>query len=360
MPQGRFNEYSPQEQAALARDMLQKSGRPITANNLNAAMLALMRNEELSSNNMDAAMERTMQPRRPSAPRVQPASNVQALNQDVDAEAALAAGDANADGNRSVRDVREAGATEAPMSQSMPTRSARVAAGQPTARRAGTINAATRIDEANPEAGMFAGEQPRQADETGVDQTGLGLALLSPLLAALGLPGIAARGGAMTVPGNSAQYMGRAPFQANPGRVMDVAPNAIAGQSQAMLPGQAQRMITGPRGQLPAPTAPNAQAATPPARVGSDTQGQASLPRPDADLRRRMIDRNMQRSERNAARTRDERAAGNDTKGRRERIERVPEGEAAPAAKSSTIRLPPSRRRVSETSGNRRDAMRDE
>lgn len=349
MPQGRFNEYSPQEQAALAHDMLQKSGRPITANNLNAAMLALMRNEELPSNNMDAAMERTMQPRRPPTPQRATAPQPQ----EPVAQEPAPANDEPERVHNATEEVTE------PVSVYQ-TRGAQVAAGQPTARRAGTINAATRIDEANPEAGMFAGEQPRQADETGVDQTGLGLTLLSPLLAALGLPSIAARGGAMTVPGNSAQYMGRAPFQANPGRVMDVAPNAIAGQSQAMLPGQAQRMITGPRGQLPAPTAPNAQAATPPARVASDRQGQASLPRPDADLRRRMIERNMQRSERNAARTRDERAAGNDTKGRRERIEPVPQGEAAPAAKSGTIRLPPSRRRVSETSGNRRDAARDE
>jgi hypothetical protein len=354
MPQGRFNEYSLQEQAALARDMLQKSGRPITANNLNAAMLALMRNEELPSNNLDAAIERTMQPRRPAQP-AQPARNVQMLNQDVDAEAALADGDPNADGNSSMRDVREAGSMPVTEQQAVgATRGAQVAAGQPAARRAGTINSATRIDEENPEAGMFEGAPPRQADETGVDQIGLGLTLLSPLLAALGLPGIAARGGsAMTAPANTgAQYMGRAPFQANPGRVMDVAPNAIAGQSQ--------RMLTGPRGQLPAPAAPNAQAATPPAQVGSARQGQAQLPRPDADLRRRMIDRNMQRSERNAARTRDERAAGNSTKGRRERIERVPEGEASPPRRSGTIRLPPSRRRVSETAGKRRDAMRDE
>ena len=355
MPQGRFNEYSPQEQAALARDMLQKSGRPITANNLNAAMLALMRNEELPSNNMDAAMERTMQPRRPA-----PNSNAAPANvaQNGAGNAQGAQPPVNDEPER-VHNTTEEATEPASVYQ---TRGAQVAASQPTARRAGTINGATRIDEENPEAGMFGGEQPRQANEAGVDQTGLGLALLSPLLAALGLPGIAARGGsAMTAPANTgAQYMSRAPFQANPGRVMDVAPNAIAGQSP--------RMLTGPRGELPAPVAPNAQAATAPsaqttmspARMPSDTHNQTSLPRPDADLRRRMIDRNMQRSERNASRTRDERAAGNDTKGRRERIERVPEGEASPAAKSSTIRLPPSRRRVSETSGSRRDAARDE
>jgi hypothetical protein len=79
-----------------------------------------------------------------------------------------------------------------------------------------------------------------------------------------------------------------------------------------------------------------------------------------------MIERNTARTYRNSQRTRDERAAQNEppwnpvVRGRRERIERVPEGEVAPARKSSTIRLPPSRRRVSETSGNRRDAVRDE
>lgn len=337
MPQGRFNEYSPQEQAALARDMLQKSGRPITANNLNAAMLALMRNEELPSNNMDATIERTMQPRRSPARPQAPANTPQGDEASVERPQPSA----NDEPER-VHNATEEVTEPASVYQ---TRGAQVAAGQPTARRAGTINGATRIDEENPEAGMFAGEQPRQANEAGVDQMGLGLTMLSPLLAALGLPAIAARGGsAVASPaGTGAQYMGRAPFQANPGRVMDVPPNAVAGQSQ--------RMLAGPRGELPAPAAPTAQAATPPAQVGSARQGQAALPRPDADLRRRMIDRNMQRSERNAARTRDERAAGNDTKGRRERIERVPEGEAAPAAKSSTIRLPPSRRR---------DAMRDE
>ena len=344
MPQGRFNEYSPQEQAALARDMLQKSGRPITANNLNAAMLALMRNEELPSNNMDAAMERTMQPRRPSAPRAQPAQparNVQMLNQDVDAEAALAEGDANADGNRSMRDVREAGAVAAPVAEP---------AVEPN------------LDAEFPGGG---GSHSNVGGNTTVMQAIERMLLPLGIAAMLPSMGGAAPvvGAARSVAGGmqrGAEYAGRVPFQANPGRVMDVAPNAIAGQSQAMLPGQAQRMITGPRGELPAPAAPNAQAATPPARVASDRQGQASLPRPDADLRRRMIDRNTERSNRNAARTRDERAAGNNNKGRRERIERVPEGEAAPARKSSTIRLPPSRRRVSETSGNRRDAARDE
>jgi hypothetical protein len=336
MPQGRFNEYSPQEQAALARDLLQKSGRPLTANNLNAAMIALMRNEGLPSNNMDAAMERTMQPRRPSTPRAQPAQparNVQMLNQDVDAEAALAEGDANADGNRSMRDVREAGAVAAPVAEP---------AIEPN------------LDAEFPGGG---GSHSNVGGNTTVMQAIERMLLPLGIAAMLPSMGGAAPvvGAARSVAGSmqrGAEYAGRAPFQANPGRVMDVAPNAIAGQSQ--------RMITGPRGQLPAPTAPNAQAATPSARVASDRQGQASLPRPDADLRRRMIDRNTERSNRNAARTRDERAAGNADKGRRERIERVPEGEVAPARRSSTIRLPPSRRRVSETSGNRRDAMRDD
>lgn len=270
MPQGRFNEYSPQEQAALARDMLAKAGRPITANNLNAAMLALMRNEELPSNNMDAAIERTMQPRRQPArqPAQQPTAprDVRMLNQDVDAEAALADGDPNADGNRSMRDVREAGAVPV---------------------------------------------EPRQEPDLAAEFPGGG-------------------GSHSNVGGNTTL------MQAIERMLLPLGIAAIAGQSQ--------RMLTGPRGELPAPTAPATQAATPPAQVGSARQGQAELPRPDADLHRRMIDRNMQRSERNAARTHDERAAGNNNKERRERIERVPAG---------TIRLPFSR-------GNRRDTMRDE
>lgn len=348
MPQGRFNEYSPQEQAALARDMLQKAGRPITANNLNAAMLALMRNEELPSNNIDAAIERTMQPRRQQAPQVR-------VGTAQGGEGSLESSQPPA--NDELERVHNATEEVTEPASVYQTRGAQVAAGQPTARRAGTINAATRIDEANPEAGMFEGTQPRQANETGVDQVGLGLTMLSPLLAALGLPALAARGGSAVGPvRGGAEYVGRAPFQATPGRVVDVPPSAIAGQSQ--------RMLTGPRGELSAPTAPATQAATPPAsapaQVGSARQGQAELPRPDADLRRRMIERNTERSYRNAQRTRDERAAGNTDKGRRERIERVPEGEVSPPRKPGVIRLPPSRRRVSETAGNRRDTMRDE
>lgn len=341
MPQGRFNEYSPQEQAALARDMLQKAGRPITANNLNAAMLALMRNEELPSNNMDAAIERTMQPRRQPARPQAPARDVRMLNQDVDAEAALMDGDANADGNRSMRDVREAGAE--PVAAQQPSVEPDLAAEFPGG--------------GGSHSNVGGNTTVMQAIER----------MLLPLGIAAMLPGMGGAGGAaraassvaervMPATRGGAEYVGRAPFQATPGRVVDVPPTAITGQ--------AQRMLTGPRGELPAPTAPATQAATPPAsapaQVSGARQGQAELPRPDADLRRRMIDRNMERSYRNAQRTRDERAAGNTDKGRRERIERVPEGEASPPRRPGVIRLPPSRRRVSETAGNRRDTMRDE
>ena len=277
MPQGRFNEYSPQEQAALARDMLQKSGRSITANNLNAAMQALMRNEELPSNNMDASIERTMQPRRPSAPQ-------------------------------------------------------RTAAPQPPVAEPANVPAPNVVEEASAPASV---EQP-QALQAAAEP------VAEPDLAAE-FPG---GGGSHSNVGGNTTVM-----------------QAI---ERMLLPLGIAAMLPSMGGAAPVAGAARSVAGTmqrgamPPIQVSSARQGQAALPRPDADLRRRMIDRNVQRSDRNAARTRDERAAGNDTKGRRERIERVPEGEAAPAAKSSTIRLPPSRRRVSETSGNRRDAARDE
>jgi hypothetical protein len=341
MPQGRFNEYSPQEQLALARDLLQKSGRPLTANNLNAAMIALMRNEQLPSNNMDAAIERSMQPRRQPAPRQQamqaPQRDVRMLNQDVDAEAALADGDPNADGNPSMRDIREAGVVV-----------------EPTA--APVVEPVVEPDLAAEFPGG-GGSHSNVGGNTTVEQAIT--RMLLPAIIGMGM----VPGGMVGAARNASQYVGRAPFR--PGPVRDVPPsstNILSAPSRNTA--QPRTETPAPRAETPAPQAQQTrqtqQASKPSERVSSERQGQGSLPRPDADLRRRMIERNTQRSERNAARTRDERAAGNNNKGRRERIERVPEGEVAPARKSSTIRLPPSRRRVSETSGNRRDAVRDE
>jgi hypothetical protein len=94
-----------------------------------------------------------------------------------------------------------------------PTRGARVAesraTGTPTSRsqgpggtaRPGTIPRVNVIDENNPEAGMFGGPASaapggRQADETGVDQTGLGLALLGGVAPGLAMGARAGAGAA--------------------------------------------------------------------------------------------------------------------------------------------------------------------
>lgn len=184
---------SAQEMAAAAAAMVRQSGAPLSAENMNRAMSAVMAGQtSMEGENapvMERAIARSMQPR--NAPARTGAArggegNLEATTQD------------NAQTDPTYEEAMNAG-TEAPISQRFdtstaqpqPTRGARVAAGEPTARRAGTINAATRIDENNPEAGMYGGTQPRQADETGVDQTGLALSMLSPMVNAGGAAAIA-------------------------------------------------------------------------------------------------------------------------------------------------------------------------
>jgi hypothetical protein len=128
MPQGRFNEYSPQEQMAMAREYLAERGLPMNTRNLNDAMYALMRGDDApASNATQDAVTRSMQPapqvaRARPAPRPapqpqmaelpQPMRDVRMVTQDVDAEDAMNEGDPNEDGNRSVRDMRQAGKDE--------------------------------------------------------------------------------------------------------------------------------------------------------------------------------------------------------------------------------------------------------
>lgn len=59
--------------------------------------------------------------------------------------------------------------------------------------RRGSMPRAQRIDEENPEAGMYSNVPPRQADETGVDAMGLATALGLPFAALLGAPVAASR-----------------------------------------------------------------------------------------------------------------------------------------------------------------------
>ena len=235
MPQGAFNEYSPQEQVAAARGWLQQRGLPMSSDNLNRAMMALSTGTDTgAAERMESAVTRTMAPRR-AVGTATPAAVEQPVGGDMPPPG-MPPEPANT-------------TPQQPM-----TRGAQVQAGiMPGGRRGGTINGAQRIDEANPEAGMFAGAPPRQADETGVDQVGLAIALGLPLAAALGGGAMAGRGAASATRGTTvgrpaaqegAEYMGRMPISPT-GRVMDVPPTAIAGPAQ-------RGMISGPGAAPPA------------------------------------------------------------------------------------------------------------
>jgi hypothetical protein len=162
-----------QEMAAAASAMVRQSGAPMNAENMNRAMSAVMSGQSSmeggNSPVMERAMQRSMQPR-----------NASRTQTPVTGTATGGEGDLAASQEMPMQAVEGEMQDQPQMPQAAQTRGANVAAGVPTARRAGTINAATRIDESNPEAGMFGGVQPRQADETGVDQAGLGMALLAP------------------------------------------------------------------------------------------------------------------------------------------------------------------------------------
>lgn len=356
-----FNEQTPQQQAAAAAALLRERGVPATAENMNRAYMALMQGQsDMTGDNapvMERAIQRTMAPRRAA-----PAS-------------ATAPKPAPVARGGSSEDDRPDGNPPRPVQQAQPqTRGAQVAAAaelpptqrsaaMPGGRRAGTINGAQRIegfDSDEPQdpnqtlRDLPVGTQPRQADETGVDQMGLAIALGLPLLMALGGAGVggaaargatAGRGGATASRAEpAAEYVGRMPMVPN-GRIIDVPQTAITGPAQrGMLPGPG---APPPAIGGPGPGAPRLPGGGGDAQqVGGPTVNQPSLPRPDGDLRRRMIDRNMERSNRNAARTRDERAAGNNTRGRRERIEPVPAGEATPRPPQQAIPLGRPRYRV--------------
>ena len=214
---------SPQEMAAAAAAMVRQSGAPLSAENMNRAMSAVMSGQtSMEGGNspiMERAMQRSMQPR--NAPRTQAPVTDTATGGEGDLEASQ---------EMPMQAVEGEMQDQPPMPQAAPqTRGANVAAGVPTARRAGTINAATRIDEANPEAGMFEGEQPRQANEIGVDQAGLGMAMLAPLASAGGAAAMATSPVARAL---MARLLGRGAVE-NSGYVASQAVNAPRNMTMA-------------------------------------------------------------------------------------------------------------------------------
>jgi hypothetical protein len=221
---------SPQEMAAAAAAMVRQSGAPLSAENMNRAMSAVMSGQtSMEGGNspvMERAMQRTMQPRRTGAVRGGEGS-LEATTQDNMQTDPTYAEDAAAGGDW--RNGPPAALITGEQTQQPQTRGANVAAGVPTARRAGTINTATRINEENPEAGMYEGAQPRQADETGVDQTGLGMALLAPLASAGGAAAMATNPIARAL---MARLLGRGAVE-NSGYVASQAVNAPRNMTMA-------------------------------------------------------------------------------------------------------------------------------
>lgn len=90
MPQGNFAEYTPQEQIAAARSLLQSKGLRMTTENLNRAMDALYRGTDLDTSQVQAAVDRSIArterslplpppspPEQPQAEAVQPQAQPQ-------------------------------------------------------------------------------------------------------------------------------------------------------------------------------------------------------------------------------------------------------------------------------------------
>lgn len=225
--------------AAAAAAMVQQMGVPPTAENMNRAMTAVMQGTGMTGDNapVAAAVERTMgngraptggnRRMRPPAPVPAPVAAVTEEATPFPEEEAVA-GDPNT----------AFGTT--PM-----TRGARVEAGMTSGPRAGTVNGAVRFNE--DDADMSLDQMPapralpRQADETGVDQTGLALALGAPVAAGVAGAGAAASAGARALRGTMAQ---RAAAQRG---------GQLASQARRGINSD-RRMANDARGDLPGPT----------------------------------------------------------------------------------------------------------
>jgi hypothetical protein len=228
-----FVDQTPQQQSAAAVDWLKAKGLPANAGNLNRAIGVLMGLPDQETQQPQAArgnpaLERAIT--RTSAPR-----NVgKAANPAPTQVATRRAEDEPEVVHNPQEEAQEHGPARSEEMPPMPR--------MPGGRRAGTINGATRIDENNPEAGMHGGKPTRQADETGIDQMGLAIALGLPILGAVGA-------GSRALAGSAAEYVGRAPWRAT-GRVTDVPMPAIAAPTaQRMLPAPAANAgaaLTGP------------------------------------------------------------------------------------------------------------------
>lgn len=222
MPEGRFNEYSAQEQTAKAREWLTTRGLPMTAQNLNRAMAALHTGQDTPSaadttervnRNIDRTERRPAQSRSGTAgnrtgdgnravaggsnivnatptgtnPPAQATDAAAPTVAATTAPAAVASNDPFSEVMSRPDDPPENGGPAMAGPRAM--RNAEVPMTSPPRRveNRGTVNGAVPIDMYDPAGGMFAGNIPRQADESGVDPIGLAIALGIPLAGGLAM-----------------------------------------------------------------------------------------------------------------------------------------------------------------------------
>ena len=259
-----FNAQTPQQQVAAAVSMLRANNLPTTTDNLNRAMVALSSGQQLSpaTSAVERAVTRSMQPRRSA---VTPAGVTAPPQQAPTSAGAGVSSDVSASGDVSANAPAPAAVPDASTAVPALTRGQRVEAAaalppeqrndaMPGGRRAGTINAAQRIegfDEATDEnaaavaqQGMFEGTQPRQADETGVDPVALALTLGIPLAP------LAAAGGASML---RQTLLDRARAAAIARNKQQIASGRLAAQARREV-NLSRRGTNDPRGELPGRT----------------------------------------------------------------------------------------------------------
>lgn len=259
---GSFVEMSAAEQASAARQYLASKGLPVTTANLNRAMSALISGSEMpaesTADRVDRSIARTQ--RRPTQPRAnaaQPPAQQQASAQNTPPAEVVGGGDAMP-GEEVYRTPQNEPRTRGAQVAAANTTSNPNAA-MPGGRRGGTINGATVIDENDPTAGMFEGQPPRQADETGVDPVMLAMALGIPIAGAGAMAAMAPRIAGAVAP-SAAPNVAMQQYQRQ--RLLDLLRTNPPRGGAAPSPG------------VPISPAPNAPVAMPPnAGVG----GQGSL-----------------------------------------------------------------------------------
>lgn len=167
------------QQLQQVREILTSLGAPLTAENYNRASLALVTGRGFTPDMTQEEAPRSIQSRgRSQGNRAAAAAPSQ---QELPMPPPATPMDDSGPRAR-MTDGFMKGSNEEPNSI-MNNIMAQIEAVNANMPRRGSMPRAQVIDEENPEAGMFAGAPPRQADETGVDAMGLATALGAPFMA---------------------------------------------------------------------------------------------------------------------------------------------------------------------------------